>query len=427
MSSFFYNLALFILGLAAAPKLLWNLVKKGKYRSSLRARFGFNLPKIPSEKKGPVIWLHAISVGESKAIAPLFQAIAKKIPHATIFISSITETGHEEAKRCLKGADGYFFLPLDFSWVIKKTMKQLRPDFLILAEGDFWYELLKQTKKRGGKCLLVNGKISERSSQRFIKASFFSKRLFSLLDALCVQSFRYAERFISLGIEKQKISITGNLKLDANPPLLTIEEKNRLRKELQIASEDRVIVIGSTHTGEEELLLKALKPLWQTIPQLKILIAPRHPERFSTIAEYLSALGYPVISYTKRAHQKDEKVMIIDTMGLLQSLYQLADVAIVAGSFVEGIGGHNIFEPIQFGIPTLFGEHMESQLDLVNLVRDCKAGIQVSHSNLLNTILELLQNPGKHAQLAAAAAQSAREARGATGRTLQILESYLVY
>ncbi|HSX12125.1 MAG TPA: glycosyltransferase N-terminal domain-containing protein, partial [Rhabdochlamydiaceae bacterium] len=253
MISLFYDCALFMLGLAAIPKLLWNLIKKGKYRTSFAARFGFRLPEINADKKGPVIWMHAISVGESKAIAPLFSALAKKHPDATFFVSSTTETGHEEAKRCLKGADGYFFLPLDFSWIMKKTIQRLKPDLLILGEGDFWYQLLKESKKRGASCLLVNGKISERSASRFLKVPFFSKPLFRLLDALCVQSFRYAERFLSLGIEKQKISITGNLKLDASPKVLTIEEKKRWREQLHLAPEDRILVIGSTHPKEEEL------------------------------------------------------------------------------------------------------------------------------------------------------------------------------
>lgn len=424
MISLFYDLALFMLGLAAIPKLLWNLLKKGKYRSSLAARFGFRLPQAQSDKKGPVIWMHAISVGESKALAPLFYTLAKKKPQAQFFISSTTETGHEEAKRSLKGADGYFFLPLDFSWIMKKTVKRLKPDLLILGEGDFWYQLLKQSKKRGARCLLVNGKISERSTARFLKASFFSKPLFNLLDSLCVQSFRYAERFTSLGIDKQKISITGNLKLDASPRFLTAEEKSQWKEKLHLAPEDKILVIGSTHPKEEELLLSALKPLWQTIPQLKILIAPRHPERFPSVVAQLKEQGYRVRAYSDTA-QNDAQVLVIDAMGLLQTLYQLADLAIVGGSFVPGIGGHNIFEPVQFGIPTLFGPHMESQLDLVNLVLDQRAGIQTSHTELSKTILELLQNRPLWEEFSANALQSASEARGATQRTLEILESYL--
>jgi len=306
---------------------------------------------------------------------------------------------------------------------MKKTVKQLRPDFLILGEGDFWYRLLKETKKRGGKCILVNGKISERSTHRFMKFSFFSRSLFSLLDTLCVQSFRFAERFISLGIARHKISITGNLKLDASPPLLTLEQKDEWKKELHIESRDRVIVIGSTHPKEEELLLTQLAPLWETIPNLKIIIAPRHPERFSTVVSELSA--FPVMAYSERSNKKEAKVIIIDAMGLLQTLYQLADVAIVAGSFIKGVGGHNIFEPIQFGVPTLFGPHMESQLDLVNLVLDSHAGIQTSPENLLKSILVLLQNPEKHAEISSAASQIAHEARGATQRTLQVLETFI--
>ncbi|HSX12306.1 MAG TPA: 3-deoxy-D-manno-octulosonic acid transferase, partial [Rhabdochlamydiaceae bacterium] len=180
-----------------------------------------------------------------------------------------------------------------------------------------------------------------------------------------------------------------------------------------------------THPKEEELLLSALKPLWQTIPQLKVLIAPRHPERFVSVVSQLKEEGYRVRAYSETAPNHDAQVIVIDAMGILQTLYQLADLALVGGSFVPGIGGHNIFEPIQFGIPTLFGMHMESQLDLVNLVLDQRAGIQLSSSDLLKTILDLLQNSEKRAELSMSALQSAAEARGATHRTLEILESYL--
>ena len=303
MISFFYDILLLTIGLFATPKLLWNLLVHKKYRHSFGARFGFSLPKLPSDHKGTVIWLHAISVGETKALSPLYQLIKKNYPEATILISSVTETGFAEVQRTLHGADFHFYLPLDFSWIVKRMIKRLRPDLLILGEGDFWYHLLKETKKRGGRSLLVNGKISERSMTRFAKVPFFTKSLFGYLDALCVQSFRYAERFRFLGVGKSRITITGNLKLDANPQLLTVEEKRKWKEEFGIREKSPFVVIGSTHPQEEELLLGALQKVWKEIPELKVAIAPRHPERFSTLPDELKALGYRLMTYSLR-HQK---------------------------------------------------------------------------------------------------------------------------
>lgn len=426
MISFLYNFALLLIGIAAAPKLLWNAIFQGKYRASFKERFGFGLPELPKDKKGPVIWIHAISLGETRAMIPLFQILRNKLPNAAIFISSITETGYTEAKRSLKGADGYFYLPLDFSWIIKKTVKKLQPDLLILCEGDFWYELLKTIKKRGASCLLVNGKISARSTGRFLKIPFFSKPLFNYIDAFCVQSFRHAERFRQLGIGKNKIAITGNLKLDADPVFLSAEEKKRWKEDLNISPQERVVVMGSTHPHEEALLLQELQKVWKKIPDLKVVIVPRHPERFSALSNQLPEWGYPTITYSKRGQKLgNEKVILIDAMGLLQTLYQLADVAIVGGSFVKGIGGHNIFEPVQYGVPVVFGKHMESQLDLANLVLEWNAGIQTTTSDLSNFLLNLLESPEKHEAFSKAAFHSASEVRGSTQRTVEVLEKYL--
>jgi 3-deoxy-D-manno-octulosonic-acid transferase len=310
----------------------------------------------------------------------------------------------------LPEADGYFFLPLDFSWIMKKLVQTLRPNLLILSEGDFWYHLLKESKKRGARCLLVNGKISARSASRFAKVSLFSKPLFRLLDHCCVQSFRYAERFYTLGIEKKKIAITGNLKLDSAQKSLTLEEKKEWKERL--GATGRLIVIGSTHPKEEELLIAALKPLFAHFPDLKVVVAPRHPERFAALRAQFKEYG--------------EQAILIDRMGILHELYQIADIAIVAGSFVPGARGHNIFEPMQFGIPTLFGSYMDSQLDLVALALDEQAAIQSSLHDLEKNILTLLQEKEKREALSERALRLSQEARGASLRTVNILESYLV-
>jgi 3-deoxy-D-manno-octulosonic-acid transferase len=317
----------------------------------------------------------------------------KELPDANFVISSITETGHAEAKRSLPEAEGYFFLPLDFSCLMKKTVKVVNPDLLILVEGEFWFQLLKETNRAGAKTVLVNGKLSERSFKRFSLLSFFSRKLFSYIDEFSLQSERYEKPFLQLGVPKEKIAVTGNLKLDVAFAPSSESEKEAWKKELGITDQDCVVVIGSTHEPEEKMLLSELAQVWAKIPHLKVIIVPRHPERFAQVAAMLKENRYPTLVYSQRAQKRgDEKVVLIDAMGLLLRSYQIAEVAIVAGSYVSHVGGHNIFEPVQVGVPVLFGPYMRAQLDLVDLVVKSGAGKQVEISQLSEELLSLLTN-----------------------------------
>ncbi len=408
--SLFYDLILLLIGLVALPKLLWQCFRLGKYRSSFKARFGLGLPPIENVD----IWIHTISVGETRAALPLFKELKKNYPQAKIIISNITETGHAEAKRSMKDADAHFFLPLDFSFIIKKAIKKFRPKLLILVESDFWYNLLKSTKKSGAKIALVNGKISERSFKRFMLLPFFRHPLFSLIDCFCLQSETYAERFLKMGIPQEKIHVTGNMKFDIPVKKLTLEEISTWKADLGITPEDRVIVIGSTHDPEEEWLLAALKE----IPKLKIILVPRHPERFSKIRTMSD------LAYSERAHKTGkERVILIDAMGHLNSLYQLADIAIVAGSFVTHIGGHNVFEPANFGIPVLFGPHMFTQTDLTTAVLTCGAGLQVTLETLPSTVKDLLSDPQKRQAMHLAGLKLADSSRGSSHKTFETIKT----
>lgn len=417
MFSLLYDLVLFFVGLAALPRLLWERLRYGKYKNSLRQRLGL---KLPSQIQGDqVIWIHAVSLGETRAVSPLYDALRKKFPNASFVISSVTETGHAEAKRTLSGASSYFYLPFDFSWLMRKLATRIKPDLFILVEGEFWYHLLKEVKSTGARALLVNGKLSERSFKRLLLLPFFAKKIFSLIDRFCLQSERYAERFVKLGIPEEKISITGNLKLDITPELMSLEEKERLKRELGIGSEERLVVLGSTHAPEEEELLFHLGPVWKKVPHLKVILVPRHPERFAKVAAGVQAGGHSLLHYSSREKRGgDERIILIDEMGLLHKCYQIADIAVVAGSFVKQVGGHNIFEPVQVGVPVLFGPHMLAQKDLLELVLSSGCGFKISLQELSDKVLELLSDPEKWKQIHRNCLRTELQARGSTERTL---------
>ena len=381
MFSFCYNLALLLLTLASLPQILW---KWSKYKGSIAQRLSFSLP--PFTKKGTTYWIHAVSVGETKAAAALYQEIKRQEPNATILISSTTRTGHLEAKESMPDAAAHFFLPLDFSWGIRRALRHFSPAVLFLTEGDFWYHLTKEAKGQGAKVFLVSGKLSERSAKRFQTLRFFSRPLFSQFDALCIQSPRHEERFLSIGVPAHRLFITGNLKL--NTPLsLDPQEKETLSTQLKLSSTP-VITIGSTHAKEEEALLCLAE-----IPHIKILLAPRHPERFTEVAALLERKGIAYGKYSNYAALTgEEKVILIDAMGKLSTCYALSTLAIVGGSFLPGVGGHNIFEPVALGTPVLFGPHMENQLDLQALILSAGAGLQLTTEELFKELPHLIQN-----------------------------------
>lgn len=418
--SLLYNLCLMLFALIALPKLLWQRFMLGKYRESLGARLGYILPAFSAKEGQEVIWIHAVSLGETRAMIPLFRLIRETHPKAAIVISTTTETGHTEAKRCMPEADAHFFLPLDFSWIMRRILAKIQPTTLILCESDFWYHLLKIAKKMGARIALVNGKVSERSARRFKALSLFSRQLFAHFDVLCMQSQRYLERFHLIGIPLEKIHVTGNLKFDAPASKMEQNELQTLKAKLGIQPTDRVVVVGSTHAQEEDWILNALIPLWKKIPELKVLIVPRHPERFNEVAHLFQE---KVLSFRRFSERKkgEYPLILIDAMGILNQCFQIADLAIIGGSFVSHVGGHNIFEPVLYNVPVLFGPHMQSQPDLTELILAAGAGKQVPIEKLTATVLEFLQDSALHRQHSEACRHLTNSVHGSTKRTFEYI------
>lgn len=416
MFSFLYNLSLVFLAAIMLPKLIWQWCRHRKYRNSFKARLGISLPVFTPQKGQEVIWMHAVSMGETRAIIPLFQKIRQAFPQAAIVISTTTETGLNEAKRSMPDANAHFFLPLDFSWSIRQILDQIQPNRLVLCESDFWYHLLKLSKDRGVRIQLVNGKVSERSCQRFSKLPFFTHKLFSNFDELCVQSERYRDRFIRMGVPLQKIFVTGNLKFDSPTKKMEPAEQKAFRESLSILDTDRTLVIGSTHAPEEDLILSSLTTVWNNFPQLKVLLVPRHPERFNEVAHLIQEKGIACRRFSEKK-KGNEKLILIDAMGKLNQCYQIADVAIVGGSFTSHIGGHNILEPIAFDIPVFFGPHMHGQPDLEEIVLQSGAGKQIAIGQLSSALNEILKDAGLRDQYIKSCNKLAQSIQGATDRT----------
>jgi 3-deoxy-D-manno-octulosonic-acid transferase len=394
------NVLILLYLLIIAPKLLIDRVFKGKRHPGLLQRLGFHIPK----GDRPVIWIHAVSVGEVKAAQPLFEELRQKEPNAFFLITTTSATGQAEAKRSLSEADAFAYLPVDLTWIVNRWVKQLNPCRFILVESDFWFNLLTALKKNRTQISLVSGKMSERSARRFKRFSFFSKKLFSLFDHLCVQNEEQLQRYAPLIADSSRLHATGNLKLDIKP------QKIEGRLDLP----ELVITISCAHPTEEELLLDALQGGgWF------IILAPRHPERFEAVAELLIKKNIPFSRWSRP--KKEGRVLLVDEMGRLPICYAHSRLAILGGSFVTHIGGHNVLEPCLYGSPVLFGPHMQGQAELAKRTLDAGAGLQAHPSQIRSIVNEFFNDIKKEEAMRKAAHELIQSSRGSTLHTLNVL------
>lgn len=420
-----YELALWLLVLIFSPWFLYQYFVHQKHNQSLLEKLGFRFPKL-DKTKGPIIWIHAVSVGETKAVASLARELKIQFPSSQLIISSITETGHAEAMRSLHFADYHVYLPFDFVCLVSYVLARAKPDLVILCESDFWFNFLRVAKEGGAKLAIVNGKISERSTHRFSSVPFFSKELFGFFDVICVQNTLYKERFAAAGAPQDKLFVTGNLKLDEEYPQLSLPEIIQWKERLGISQGQLVLTIGSTHDPEEKLFLDILQDLWVKTPDLKVLIVPRHPERFNTVAEILEKAKVRYITFTDiNCVTGKEQVILIDAMGMLRMCYQLSDIGIVGGSYTQRVGGHNILEPCWYGRPVLFGPYMHTQLELVELIQRYDAGEQADATELKKYLEEWIENKEERDRIGRNGLRMIADLKGSTKRTEAYLEPLL--
>ncbi|HSX11650.1 MAG TPA: glycosyltransferase N-terminal domain-containing protein, partial [Chlamydiales bacterium] len=363
------NLLIFLYLILIGPKLFLDRVLRGKRHPGLLQRLGLRVPR--SDR--PVIWIHAISVGEVKAAQPLFRKLRETHPDSFFLITTTTATGQAEAHRSLSDADAIAYLPLDFTWVVRRWVAKLQPKLFILIECDFWFNLLAALKKSGARIVLVSGKISQRSARRFALFPTFTKKLFSHFDLLCIQNDDHLRRFAPLVPDPKRLHVTGNLKLDIEPQPI---DPSYWKTHLSLPPQ--TLTISCTHAPEEALLLDALQASgWF------IILVPRHPERFNEVAQLLTQKQIPFFRWSHlQARRGGERVLLVDAMGQLPICYSLSRLTLVAGSFIDHIGGHNLLEPCLYGSPVVFGPYTYAQTEFATRAIDSGAGVRLSLDQL---------------------------------------------
>lgn len=416
----FYNLLLLCLALLSLPWWLFQM-RLPKYRAGLRERLGFVPSQIKSAQSGG-IWVHAVSVGEVLAVSQLITELQKKYPDRPLFVSTTTLTGQTLARQRF-GADHVFFMPLDFGFAVRPYLNALKPRLLILAETEFWPNLLHLAGKRGVAIATVNARISDRSFPRYRRFKWFLRRVLSEIDLFLAQTADDAERLRAIGAATERVRVSGNLKFDVRPTAQATLIAD-LRKALPSGAP--VIVSGSTAEGEEEPLLAAFKAVQQKFPSAVMLLAPRHPERFEKVAAMISSAGFALQRRSAWSAPQPiaPGIFLLDSVGELAALYALADIAFVGGSLVP-TGGHNILEPAQYGSAIIVGPHTFNFREIVGLFEAGGAVKTVTPENIGPAILALLDQPKQRQLMGQRAKELFARHAGATQRTLEALSPLL--
>lgn len=399
-----------------------------RFSKGLGQRWGFYPATVTTAlSHSRPIWIHAASVGEVDAASRLSHELRKRLPGCKVLLSTFTATGNARARQ-IGGADAVIFLPLDQLWIVRRTLAKLNPALLIFLETEIWPNLLREAYRKGIPTLLLSGRLSAKGFRRYACFRFFFRRVLQHYSALGMQSREDAERMLKLGAEHRRVVISGNLK--RAPSVWRENEKQKLSKgsETRARRKDaHLLVVGSSHRGEEEILLKVFTALKGAFPKLQMVLAPRHPQRFSEVEKLLRAQGH----HFERQSQHDGRgsfepdVMLLDTVGDLQDFYAIADVAFIGGSLVDA-GGHNLLEPARLRKPVLFGPFMGNFKGLAEEMKRSGGGIEVQNGDdLIREITALLKDPQKLRAAGEKAYQVAAEDPAVLSQSIALAQRYL--
>jgi 3-deoxy-D-manno-octulosonic-acid transferase len=447
-----YNILLFAALIVSTPWWLWQMLRKGKYRTGWSERLGkvperllrrsgsSSSEKLPhpsqqrartghpsatgerssEQAREPIIWIHAVSVGEVLATSRVIEELKAQLPGWRIIVSTTTDTGQRLARERF-GQDSVFYLPLDLPFAVRAYFHALRPELLVLAESEFWPNLLRTAHNSGAAVAVVNARVSDRSLPGYLRFRALLQHVMENVDLFLAQSEEDARRLILIGAPPEHVRVSGNLKFEVKPTA-----KSSLASAFAVAISQQelgpVIVAGSTLDGEEPLVLDMFRQVASQYSNALLVLAPRHPERFNAVAALLDAsqIHYQRRSQWNGARPISGSVLLLDTIGELAGLYEFADVTFIGGSLVPR-GGHNVLEAAQFGKAILVGPHTENFRDIIEIFRHADAVRVVTPQTLTPTVLQLLENDTERSALGARALQVMHSQLGATEKTVNAL------
>jgi 3-deoxy-D-manno-octulosonic-acid transferase len=396
-----------------------------------RERFGL-LPESIQQAERGAIWIHAVSVGETLAVVRLARELQQAFPDKKIFLSCVTPAGRAAGESRLPSVAGRFYLPMDWRGAVGAVLKRIRPSLLVIVETELWPNLLRASQEFGARIILVNARLSTRSFRRYRLVRPFMRRVLEQVDVICAQTEADAERFRHLGAAPERLVLSGNLKFDAEPPRVAAFPR-LLEKAATIAGRGPIMIAASTMPGEEPMVIEAWSKVRAQYPQALLILAPRHPARFDEVAQILANSG---CSHTRRTHLASQEVelssqvaapevLLLDTIGELAGILELADMVFMGGSLVP-TGGHNILEAAYWAKPVVFGPHMENFQDIARLFLEADACVQVQDGHeLAASVLRLFEDRAAGHRLGQRGKQVLEGQAGATAQVLQQIQRLL--
>lgn len=421
-----YDLAYLAAVPVVAPILAWRRWRHGKYRHSGPGMLGRGWPNPPIAPAATQrVWMHSVSVGETVGAGAVFRELRRQRPDWEVLSTTTTETGHAQARTTLAGAEHFAYAPLDFSWNVARFHDAWRPSAYVFFETEVWPNALLEARRRRLPVFLVNGKLSAKSAAWYRRLSFALSGPLSAVHRFLVQTEHDAERFRSLlpARAHNRVIVTGNVKFDALPNPLTAEERRSLRASWGAGDDTLVVVAGSTHPTEEDVVADAFAALRSRVPDSLLVIAPRHPERFGDVEALLAARGLGVHRTTAGDNPRaarDTGVVLLDEMRVLARRFGGGDIALLGGSWAR-IGGHNLLEPAVHAIPVLRGPHMHAQREIVRVLGPDDGAPMVEAADLGAMLIDLAEHPDKRRALGERAARAAAGNRGAAKRVVDII------
>lgn len=419
--SYLLNLVYLVLLVVFSPWLAYSAIRKGKYREGWGAKLFGRVPR--REEEGPCVWLHAVSVGEVNAIAPLLTRLEQQHPQWVYVISTTTKTGFDLAWKKYAPRT-VFYCPLDFSWSVRRAMRRIRPDLLVLVELELWPNLIATAKRRGAKVAVISGRLSDHSARGYRRIRPLVARLLGHMDLVAVQNQEYANRFLELGARAETVHVTGSVKFDGAQTDRDNAKTRQLAALAGISAADVVFLAGSTQETEEALALDAYRELAGEYPSLRLILTPRHPERFDEVAALLSQSG---VEWQRRseldagAASSDVRVLLVDAVGELGAWWGTAQIAFVGGSMGDR-GGQNMIEPAAYGAAVSFGPNTSNFRDIVAMMLERDAAIVVHDGKQLTAFVRrCLDEPELASRLGQRARQLVLEQAGAADRTCEMI------
>jgi 3-deoxy-D-manno-octulosonic-acid transferase len=425
-----YSLLILVLGVIVSPYLAYQAIRYKKYIGSVGQRMGY-LPVSFNLDGEESIWIHAVSVGETMTVPALIADLRRRYPNLRIFLSTTTMAGQQVARRNVQDVDAVFYLPLDLPFIVRRTLRLVKPRLFVMMETEIWPNLLRQCKRMGVATIMLNGRISSRSYPRYKIARPFFRRVLADVDRFCMQTEESARRVIDIGADPATVVVTGSLKFDSmeTPGAPTIDGRgqSRVLRYFRMTSGRPVIVAGSTMREEEQLVLQAFRRIKANSNSPMLVLAPRHPERFAEVAQLARDQAFVTAKRTDLPIDAEPRadVVVLDTIGELAQVYQIATAVFVGGSLVD-TGGHNILEPAVFGKPIVFGPHMYNFREIAEAFIAHDAAVQVSGvRELEDALVALLTDPVRRARIGAAARALVESNRGAKDKSLAMIAQLL--